>query len=271
MITSKDISVVVPVHIWNADVAEMLMGALNSIPNNIDINVIISTVEGCTVELGEELKSKFNDLKIVQDSKDSCFQALVNQGVENVTTEWFSILEYDDEYAPKWFDNFIKYQEYNQKYNFFLPLNDLYNVEGGQDTFVGNGNEAVWASSFSSEIGVIDEKSLDDYFDFYLDGAIIKTETWKELGGLKASIKLTFWYEFMLRAGHKGEKFYVVPKVGYAHVLGREGSLMMKYRSEIDEKESDFWFRTAKKEAHFKEDRPQTYVPKEETKEIAEA
>lgn len=258
MITNKDITVVIPIHMWDDNVAKLAVEAVKSIPGNT--NVIISTIKGCNVNFEDELTKVFNSFKIITEKKDSSFQNLVNKGVENVDTDWFSILEYDDEYSPIWFDNFIKYQEYNQEYNIFMPLNDLYNVEGNKDEFIGNGNEAVWASSFSEELGVIDEKSLDDYFDFYIDGSIIRTETWRKLGGLKRSIKLTFWYEFMLRAAHKGEKMYVIPKVGYAHVLGRTDSLMMKYRSEIDVKESEFWFKTAKKESYFSQDRNIVYT-----------
>ena len=65
----------------------------------------------------------------------------------------------------------------------------------------------------------------------------------------------------MLRASHKGEKIYVVPKVGYAHILGRDGSLMVQYRSEMDTNESDFWYKIAKKESYHKEDRNRVYNP----------
>lgn len=269
MITNKDITVIIPVHEWNENVEKLLNEAIKSCQN--DCPIILITKTG----ISEPIYHKFaeaNSSRIHQygagvrenGEQKSTFQELVNEAVKRVETDWFSILEFDDEYSPIWLDNFIKYQEYNQQYNFFLPINDLYNVEGGKDEFIGNGNEAVWASSFSEEIGVIDEKSLDDYFDFYLTGGIFNTKVWNQLGGLKESIKVTFWYEFMLRAAHKGEKFYVVPKIGYSHVLGRDNSLLMHYRNTVDTKESEFWFKTAKKESFFKEDRNKVYVPTEE-------
>lgn len=259
MITNKDITVIIPVHEWNENVEQLLNEAVKSVPS--DINLIISTVEGTDVHLSKEASSRLENCEVVTTQGASLFQSLVNNGVKNVKTDWFSILEFDDEYSPIWFNNFIKYQEYNQQYNFFLPINDLYNVEGGKDEFIGNGNEAAWASAFSEQMGVIDAKSLEDFFDFYLTGGIFNTKTWNDLGGLKESIKVTFWYEFMLRAAHKGENFYVVPKVGYAHVLGRDNSLLMQYRATVDVKESEFWFKTAKKESFFKEDRNKTYCP----------
>ena len=110
-----------------------------------------------------------------------------------------------------------------------------------------------------------------DYFDFYLTGGIFNTKAWNEVGGLKESIKVTFWYEFMLRAAHKGEKFYVVPKIGYSHVLGRDGSLLMNYRKTVDTKEAEFWFKLAKKESFFDTDRNKTYDKKDSIDEETES
>jgi len=48
---------------------------------------------------------------------------------------------------------------------------------------------------------------------------------------------------------------YVVPKVGYIHILSRKGSLMEQYRNEIDKDESNFWFQQAKKQSYHKQDK----------------
>lgn len=259
MIKKNDITVIIPVHEMNDKVKVYLTEAVKSVP----VDVLVKVIVPFEIKDNDFIVNKKQLIILPEEDNNTSFQHMVNYGVKAVTTNWFSILEYDDEFSPIWFDNFIKYQKYNQEYNIFLPLNDLYNVENGVDEFVGNGNEAPWASSFSDIIGVIDEKALEDYFDFYLNGAIINKKTWDIVGGLKESIKLTFWYEFMLRAAHKGEKMYVIPKVGYAHVLGREGSLMMQYRSEMTTDESDFYFKLAKKESYFDEDRQKVYQPKE--------
>lgn len=255
MVNKKDITVIIPVHKWDDTIKEMFTAARKSVDDGV--NVIVST----TKTSGYDYKDK--SIKVVKTDGSSSFQHLVNFGVENVKTEWFSILEFDDEFTPIWFDNFIKYQEYNQQYNIFMPMNDLYNVEDGKHEFVGNGNEAVMAASFSDCIGVIDEKSLADYFSYYIPGSIIKTELFKSLGCLKESIKLTFWYEFMLRASHKGENMYVIPKVGYKHVLGRKDSLMEEYRNTIDKDESEFWFNEAKKQSYFTIDKNVKYEKSE--------
>lgn len=256
MVKKSDITIIIPVHKWDDGIEKMFNEAVKSVPEKMKIIVVTPENSG--------FKYSSRKINIVTSNDGSSFQHLVNIGVNNVKTEWFSILEFDDEYSSIWFDEFIKYQEYNQKYNIFLPLNDLYNVEGGKDEFIGNGNEAVMAASFSDEIGVIDEKSLEDYFNFYLTGGIIKTELWKTVGGLKENIKLTFWYEFMLRLVHNGEKIYVVPKVGYAHVLGRPGSLIEEYRNTMDKDESNFWFNEAKKQSFTKTEKEVKYEKKAE-------
>ena len=114
--------------------------------------------------------------------------------------------------------------------------------------YIGFGNEAPWASSFSNEIGFIDNECLQNYFDFYMTGSIFNTDDWKEVGGLKPMIKITFWYEWLLRMTNKGKKIYVIPKVGYNHKLGRNGSIVDTYRKTVGEDESNFFFELAKRE-----------------------
>lgn len=265
MVKKSDITVIIPVHKWDKDIEKMFTEAVKSIP--AEVKVIVSTTKDAKFKFEFDAKSDSDKdhFVVVKSDDGSSFQHLVNLGVKNVKTEWFSILEFDDEYSKIWFDEFIKYQEYNQEYNIFLPLNDLYNVENGKDEFIGNGNEAVMAASFSDEICVIDEACLDNYFSFYVPGGIIKKKLWEDAGGLKENIKLTFWYEFMLRLTHNGEKVFVIPKVGYAHVIGRAGSLMDEYRKTMSKDEAEFWFKEAKKQSFSKQEKETVYVPKEST------
>lgn len=260
MLSNKDITVIVPLHNYDVKIADMLDNAIKTVPK--DIKVIISTDNKLDLRT-----STLKDKRVSQESnvtEDTSFQNLVNLGVKAVKTKWFSILEFDDVYTSNWFKNFEEYQEFNQQYNVYFPIVDLYDVKGLDENykFVGYGNEAPWAASFSETLGVIDEKSLDNFFDFYPTGAIYNKEVWEEIGGLKSNIKLTFWYEFMLRLIHlKGGNIYVIPKIGYVHGLGREGSLLEHYRDTIQKEESEFWFKTAKKESYFKEMRDVKYVP----------
>lgn len=251
----KDICIIIPVHEFNEDVKALLKRAINSVPKGAEIR--LSCKNGLNKELTDAFKSNKNVVIYESESQEipSDFCTLVNQAVGG--TKWFSILEYDDTYTDIWFSNFKKYADNYDDISIFLPLEDL--VSFKDNKFLSFGNEPVWASSFSNEIGYIDNECLQDYFDFYMTGGIFRTSDWEELGGLKPSIKLAFWYEFLLRATANGKKIFVIPKVGYVHRLGREGSLVEEYKKNMSEKESEWWINTAKKECFFKEDRNKTY------------
>ena len=138
----------------------------------------------------------------------------------------------------------------------FFPLTEVIDINMGP---VGFANEAVWASSFSEEIGYYDLQCLEDYLDFNTSGAIFKTDDFITLGLLKPSMKLSFWYEFLLRAAYKGKRMFVIPKIGYHHFIGRTESLSYQYGNNMSENEANWWLDLAKKEYFFPHDRNKTY------------
>lgn len=248
----KDVVVIIPMHEFGKENIELLNKAVNSVPS--EINVLLSIPKGIN---DKELKGVNERLGIVSVSEGSSFAELVNAAVNEIEEKWFSILEFDDTYTPIWFDNAKKYLEYMPEVSVFMPIEDITDFNDGK--YVGFGNAEAWASSFSNEIGYIDNECLQNYFDFYLTGSIFNTSDWKEIGGLKPSIKITFWYEFLLRATNKSKKIYVIPKVGYNHLLGRKNSLIETYRNTVDEEESNWWFDLAKRESLYIADRNKTY------------
>ncbi len=260
----KNILVIIPLHEYNKKVEELLLKAINSVPDNIDVT--ISTTKDIADKFKNELNSiakKYSKSKSIttifnNDDNKSDFCTLVNNVVNVVDYEWFTILEYDDEYTPNWFDNVYKELEYKTDVSVFLPLTEL--VDFNKNTFVSYGNEAPWASSFSNEIGYIDNESLQQFFDFYLTGSVFNLKDWVNFGGLKPSIKLTFWYEFMLRLTSNNKKLYVIPKLGYRHYVNRDGSLYEEYKKTISVDESKWWYDLAKQECTFKEDRNIIYT-----------
>lgn len=262
----KDLVIIIPLHEYNNDVEALLSKAVASVPKKTEIRI------SCKNGLGEDIKAAYKKNKnvVIYESENadvlSDFCTLVNQAVGD--SEWFSILEYDDEYTPIWFDNFKKYVDFYSDISVFLPLEDL--VDANDKKFIGVGNEAPWASSFSNEIGYIDNDCLQNFFDFYMTGSIFKTQDWEEVGGLKPSIKLTFWYEWLLRMTYKGKKVYVIPKVGYTHKLGRQGSLIEGYKKTVDEKESNFWVSVARKDYFYKNEREASKYVYDATKESEE-
>ena len=248
----KDLVVIIPMHEFGKDNIELLNKAVESIPEGV--KAILSVKKGVD---GRTLKGVSERLTVLSESEGDSFAELVNTAVDNIEEKWFSILEFDDTYTQIWLTNAKRYIDFMPDMSVFMFLEDITDFNNGK--YVGFGNEAAWASSFSNEIGYIDNDCLQNYFDFYLTGSIFNTADWRSVGGLKPSIKITFWYEWLLRLTNKGKKVYVIPKVGYNHKLGRKGSLVEQYKESVDNEESQFWFDLAKREMFFKEDRGKTY------------
>lgn len=199
----------------------------------------------------------FGDLNIkkVVWEKEPSFAAQVNYGIENATSKWVSIFEFDDEYANIWFDNVRKYMEYYPMVQAFLPVVIDTDEKGA---FAGFTNEAVFAANFAQEVGYLTNDILQDYQNFQSSGMVIRKEVVEEFGGFKPSIKLTFVYEFLLRLTYNSTSIMTIPRIGYKHTNMREGSLFWNYKfgeEKMLDEEVKFWVQSAKKEYFFKEDR----------------
>ena len=240
----KDLTVIIPMHEFGKENIELLNKAVDSVP--ADIKVILSVKKGVD---GRKLKGISERLIVVSESEGDTFQELVNTAVDSIEEKWFSILEYDDTYTSIWLDNAKKYIDFMPNTSVFMYLEDITDFNDGK--YIGFGNAEVYASSFSNEIGYLDNDCLQNYFDFYLTGSIFNTSDWKEVGGLKPQIKLTFWYEWLLRVTNKGKTVFVIPKVGYNHSLNRKGSLVDVYRESLSQDEVQFLFDLAKHEYFF--------------------
>ena len=253
----KELAVIIPMHEFGKDNIELLNNAIDSVPEGIVI--YLSVPKGTTAA---KVKGKSDRVTLVVSEEDgTSFADLVNSAVKKLGDDikWFSILEYDDTYTPIWLDNVKRYIDFMPNTSVFMCLEDITDFNDGK--YIGFGNEAAWASAFSNEIGYIDLDCLQNYFDFYLTGSVFNKADWNEVGGLKPSIKITFWYEWLLRATNKGKIVFVIPKVGYNHSLGRKGSLVEQYKENVPKEESQWWFDLAKREMYYKEDRKKEYKP----------
>lgn len=250
----KDITVIVPVvDMENDKNKELFIRAIESID---DSQIIVVGPEN-DIKAIENLKLSKIMRVLVNKSQDTSYAFQVNYAVKDVKTTYFSVLEFDDMYTSIWFKNVQQYLDTDTEDTFaFLPLTEVIDVNMGP---VGFANEAVWASSFSEEIGCYDLQCLEDYLDFNTSGGIFKTQDFITLGSLKASMKLSFWYEFLLRATYKGKRIFVIPKIGYNHFIGREDSLSYIYGNNMSEAEANWWINLAKKEYFFPHDRNKTY------------
>lgn len=255
----KKISIILPVHTLKGDYSELLNNAVKSV-EDFHNDVILTIV--CPKEVKEELSSLSEKLEIniIENSGQTDFCAQVNLGITNCETEWFSILEIDDEFKPIWLKSMNQHINENSDVDVFLPIVQDVNVNGN---FVSFTNESMWAYGFTEKQGFLDNEVLLDYQNYQTSGGLYKTQVIKENGSFKDNIKLTFSYELLLRLTHNGVKIMSVPKIGYKHVNLREDSLFWLYKNDentkLKEKEVRFWLDTAKKEFFFKNKRDVKY------------
>lgn len=256
----KNITILVPVHTIHGDYKLMLENALKSTEdfhNDVKIMIICPPdVSRQITTLSDKLEI---EIKVNQGRTDFCSQ--VNYGIENCETEWFSILEMDDEYLKIWLKSMHEYMQNNTDIDVFLPIVKDVNVDG---KFLSFTNESVWAYGFTNKQGFLDNEILMEFQNYQISGALYKTEKIKECGLLKDNIRLTFGYEFLLRLTHHGLKIMTVPRIGYKHVNFREDSLFWSYKNQDSEKMEDdeikFWLETSRKEFFFKNKRVVNYV-----------
>ena len=260
-----DLTIIIPVHTVKGDTITWLDKAIQSInqQNTLPDSLVIITSDN------KEVTNAINKIKlgsigdktkiITNDSGKIDFCSQVNFGVSHVETEYFSVLELDDEYSNIWINNFVTYKKHYEDVSLFLPIVVETDVHG---KYINTTNEAVWALQFSDEMGYLDNGALLRYPNFSFTGGIIKKDDYEEIGGLKSTIRLSFIYEFLLRLTYNDKKIMTIPKFGLKHTNMRPGSLFYDYKNgdySILPNEGKFWMETAKKEYFFIEDRKITF------------
>lgn len=252
----SNITVILPVHELNEITEVTLSNAIKSVTDQIVKPNLLIVSSSVAYKKVSEIAKDIEDCVVVENKGETDFASQIEFGVSNITTKWFSILEYDDEYSNIWFKNVVKYQEAYPEVEIFLPI--IVDVNDKSE-FIGFTNEAVWANSFSDKLGVLDNSALLTYQNFNTDGMVISKEIYEANGGFKKNIKLTFIYEFLLRMTFKDVNTMVIPKFGYKHINQREGSLFLSYKAEMDPTEANWWLAQAKKEYYFEKDRAVNY------------
>ena len=260
-VEKNNISVILPVHSLDETTKKLLENAILSVTEQIVRPDELVIVVPKNSDVATYVKSyDYGDYKdsvvIAENEGNTDFASQVNYGVDVSKSEWFSILEFDDEYAKIWFKNVVEYKAAHTNVDIFMPI--IIDVDS-TNNFIGFTNEAVWANSFSDELGVLDNNALLTYQNFNTDGMVMRKAVYEENGGFKPSIKLTFIYEFLLRMTFKDVRVMVVPRFGYKHVNQRPGSLFSDYKETLDPIEAKWWLSTAKKEYYFPKDRQITY------------
>jgi hypothetical protein len=269
----SNISVIIPIHTV-IDLDQYLPKALESVTKNTVQPDEILIVRCACPEVTEFLSGyDFGDMKnkirTVETKKTKEFAHMVNSAVEEVKTDYFSILEFDDEYSSIWFKNVVKYIKAYPDVDVFLS--HVIDVNE-KNEFIGTTNEVTWSLGFVqgmtpeesfSNLGFLDLEALKTFPNFQISGAVIKKATFEDIGGIKNNLKLSFVYEFLLRMTYNGYKVMTIPKSGYKHMNMRPYSLFWRYRNDdrykLSQDEGKFWMQTAMKEYFFNFDREIKY------------
>ena len=255
----KNITVILPIHRLDGIYKEMLDNSIKSVEqfhNDVNLSIV------CPPSLKTELVnlSEVLEIEVISNNGKTDFCSQVNLGIEKCKTEWFSILEIDDEYKSIWLKSTNEYVKTYTDVDVFLPVVKDINVDGN---FVSFTNESTWAYGFTEKQGILDNEVLLDFQNYQISGGLYRTQVIKDNGSLKENIKLTFGYEFLLRLTHNNIKVMTVPRVGYQHLNFREDSLFWSYKNDetnkVSEDEAKFWLETAKKEFFFKNKRDVNY------------
>ena len=254
----SNITTIIPLNKFDEKVKVMLEMAVKSHIETSKNNPADLMFVGPKDVLDQVKALNLSDAQYVEN-ENPWFSTQINVAAKNVKTDYFSILEYDDEFTPIWYDNVDKYIATGDDISVYLPLTEIYDYENKNQGPIGYVNEAVWASSFSEHLGFFDNECLQDYLIFNTTGGVFRTKDFIEVGGLKESMQLSFWYEFLLRAINKDKKVFVIPKVGYFHIVNRPDSLATTYAKTMDDRQSEFWVELARKEYLYKNDRKKTY------------
>jgi hypothetical protein len=263
-----DLTVIIPINKLENDLDNNLFGeSIKSINNQIDgfkpKEVIIITTTETSKSL--DLKEFKNTKVIINDETSNNIQSQINKAVKEVKTNFFMVLDSDDEITNFYFKNLSIHMEEMKNVDMFLPLIADVTLDKKIHRYI---NEINWAKDVTNDRhGYLTMETLMNYNLVSINGAAIRKEKFEEAGGLKESVKLSFVYEFLMRFTNIDGITYTVPKIGYLRKMGRENSYLAQ-QATMENDEVTFWWNLAKKEYVWPHDRNKTYVKKQEVPSI---
>lgn len=207
------------------------------------------------------------------------FNEVFNIALEN-EYEFISIVEPDDVVGLNWYYQAIVYAKENEKVSMFFPI--IRNTVNG--VFSGLLNEAPWAEGIAEEAGKVDLNLLNRFNCMIPIGTIIRTVDIQEYSQkkedgkyypFKESIKISHYYEFLMRMIYNDVKAMCIPRIGYEFKIKTRNDFKQTYckippnitqipieNGGITSDEGKFWMEIAKKEYFFDEDRNKVYEEK---------
>ena len=260
--------------------SEEQIASLKSVLDNPKIILRKKNEQGDSEEEILSAEEKINYILSATDSNNfpKIFNDTFNISVEN-KYEYISIIEPNDIVGLNWYNKAAKYSAENENISIFFPM--IRNTVNGVSS--GILNEAPWAEGLSEEAGKIDLNLLNRFNCMIPVGSLIKTSSIKEYSELKSdgkfypikeSMKISHYYEFLLRMVYNDVKGMCIPRIGYEfRTTGFGESFNQAYckvpqnisqipteKGGISPAEGKFWMDTAKKEYFFDEDRNKVYA-----------
>lgn len=243
------LAVIIPVHTMNEEMSGLLTKAVESVPEGIDVFVV--GPDAVVTALPDHL------YKIANNTSNQDFCGQINEAIDALPEqyEFVSILEVDDTFNKTVLNNALNtYINAKPDYDVYLTLQYL--VDSNQGMFIGFANEMPLAMPKDGVFGELDEEFLKEVYNLNLTGAIIRRSVFVKF---KPSIKIYFWYEWLLRVMRNGSRVYTIPKVAYNHLLMREGSIFAEYQKTVTGQENNYWLNVARESSKLDEDAT-TYV-----------
>jgi len=267
MSVNKTISVILPIKSGRTlGFEDFFKKCIESVKFQKDLVTELIIVHGNEDYLNKFLSEfDFENINVILEKWEESpnFAKQVNHGVSMSTSNWCSILEFDDEYSNIWFKNATKYMDIYKDVDAFLPI--VVDVDE-KLVFAGFTNEATFAANISAEMGILTNDTLQSFQNFQISGMVFNKEKYLQCGGLKSNMKLTFGYELFLRMTYNSLKIMTIPKIGYKHMNLREGSIFWNYKNgddKITQDEAKFWIDSAKREYFYNSEREIKYEPQE--------
>jgi hypothetical protein len=260
-----DLTVIIPIHKLDTELERELF--------KVTIESVYKQKEGILpkeviIITNKETKKLINienkDAKVtfvINDDTYNNIQSQINKAVAEVKTDFFMVLDYDDELTDFYFKNLAMHMEEMPTVDMFLSLIADVSFDKKIHRYI---NEINWAKDMTNDRhGYLTMETLMNYNLISISGAAIRKEKFLEAGGLKESIKLSFTYEFLMRFTNIDGITYTIPKIGYLRKFGREDSYLAE-QTKMDSDEVSFWWSLAKKEYVWPHDRNKVYVKKQE-------
>lgn len=283
----KETTIIIPIEKYGEEEKEYLKKAIDSIYKQSDVSKTTNYVdENGSIQNEEIVYTKeevdgFLDIMVVGskdfekdvttdfqgvkylNSKDTTIQGNINYGVKNVETEFFTYMEYDDQFNKNWLYHTLK-QIKDNTFDFITSINVNIDSSTGNvivpfDNVLPHSAMSVSDPLVNSPDGTLENlpslDTLSSFNDLKLSGASIRVDSFKESGMLKKNIKLSFDIELILRMLHRGYKLISINKALYIHVKNREGSFADKFLlSQASRPEVDFWKEIAMKNYRFRDE-----------------